>query len=165
MKPWLRLIGTGLVLTCMLLGACATGSKRDAAGQPEAASWRGRLALVVQSDQAQSFSSAFELRGNAQAGELTLLTPLGQTAATLSWSAQAAVWRSNDKVQQFESLDALIKNALGTELPVAALFAWLDGKPMEAAGWSADVSHYAQGRVTAQRQTPGPPAQLRVVLD
>jgi outer membrane lipoprotein LolB len=113
----------------------------------------------------QSFAAGFELTGNAQAGELTLFTPLGTTAAALSWSAQTAILRSDGTVRQFESLDALIKQAVGTEVPVTALFAWLAGDSMTVAGWSADLSQYGSGRITARRTQSGPPAELRLVLE
>ena len=115
--------------------------------------------------QSQSFSAEFELTGNAQAGELTLYTPLGSTAAALSWSPQTARMRTNGEFHYFESLDALIRQAVGTEIPVVALFAWLAGDNMVIAGWSADLSHHANGRITARRTQPAPVAELRLVLD
>jgi outer membrane lipoprotein LolB len=127
--------------------------------------WHGRLAVRVESEQPQSFAAEFELTGNAQAGALTLYTPVGSTAAALSWSAQTAVMRTQGEVRSFESLDALIKQAVGTEIPVAALFAWLAGDNMIAAGWSADLSQHANGRITARRAQPVPLAELRLVLE
>jgi outer membrane lipoprotein LolB len=59
----------------------------------------------------------------------------------------------------------LIKQALGSEIPVTALFAWLGGNNMEAAGWSADLSLRASGRIVARRMTPAPPTELLVLLD
>jgi outer membrane lipoprotein LolB len=124
-----------------------------------------RIAADPPNSQAQSFAAGFELSGNAQAGELTLLTPLGTTAAALSWSAQAAVLRSNGGVRYFESLNALIKQALGSEIPVTALFAWLAGDNIEVAGWGADLSQHANGRIVARRMTPAPPTELLLLLD
>ena len=60
----------------------------------------------------QSFSAAFELSGNAQAGALTLFTPLGTTAAALSWTPQASTLRSNTETRQFDSLGALMQQTL-----------------------------------------------------
>lgn len=90
---------------------------------------------------------------------------MGSTAAALSWSAQTAVMRTQGEVRSFESLDALIKQAVGTEIPVAALFAWLAGDNMIAAGWSADLSQHANGKITARRVQPVPLAELRLVLE
>jgi len=119
----------------------------------------------VESDQPQSFTAGFELTGNAQAGELTLFTPLGSTAAALSWSSQTALMRSNGDVRYFDSLNALIKQAVGTEIPVVALFAWLAGDNMNVAGWSADLSQQANGRITARRTQPAPLAEIRLVIE
>lgn len=68
-------------------------------------------------------------------------------------------------VQPFESLDALIKQAIGTDIPVAALFGWLAGDDLKVAGWSADLSQHALGRITARRTAPTPVAELRLVLE
>jgi outer membrane lipoprotein LolB len=135
----------------------------------EASVWRGRLAVRVEADppkaQAQALTAGFELSGNAQAGELTLFTPLGSTAAALSWTSSAAIMRSNGEVRHFESLAALIRSAVGTEVPVAALFTWLHDENITAAGWSADLSQYASGRITARRLQPAPVAELTLLLE
>ena len=151
------------------MAGCAVPSRVQTPNQAEVPLWRGRLAVRLEADppqsQAQSFGAEFELTGNAQAGELTLYTPLGTTAAALSWSAQAAVMRTNGEVRNFESLDALIKQAIGTEVPVTALFAWLAGDNLSAAGWRADLSQRASGRITAHRTEPAPLAELRLLLE
>ena len=67
--------------------------------------------------------------------------------------------------RHFASQNALIKHATGTELPVATLFAWLAGENLAAAGWHADLSQHARGRITAQRSSPSPTAELRLVLE
>lgn len=157
------------MLATLWLAGCAVPRGSGSAGQPEAAPWHGRLALRIEADppeaESQTFSAGFELIGNARVGELTLYTPLGSTAAALSWSPQAAVLRSNGEVRHFESLDALLKQAIGTEVPVAALFAWLAGDNLTVAGWRADLSQHANGRITAQRTQPAPLAELRLVFE
>ena len=67
--------------------------------------------------------------------------------------------------RHFESLDALVQQAVGTDIPVAALFAWLAGTPMSTTGWTADLTQHAQGRITARRTSPLPGAELRLILD
>ena len=155
------------VLSATLLIAGCAAPRLSA--MPGAASWHGRLAVRVEPRQAQapaqSFSAGFELIGNAQAGELTLYTPLGTTLAALSWSAQTAVMRNAEGSQNFESLDALIRQALGTEIPVAALFAWLAGDNMSAAGWSADLSRYADGSILARRLQPESETEIRLLFE
>ena len=132
---------------------------------PQAASWAGRLALRVESDQAQSFSAGFELKGSALAGALSLFSPLGATVARMEWTPGEAWLRSEGKVLLFDSLDALTKHATGTELPVAGMFRWLAGEDAETAGWQADLRQLASGRLVARRNLPPPAVEIRLVLD
>lgn len=165
----MRAVSALVFFAVFFVAACAVPTRVSIPDQSELPAWRGRLAVRVESGQPQSepqsFAAGFELTGNALAGELTLYTPLGQTAAALSWSSQTATLRSNGDVRHFESLDALIEQAVGTEIPVAALFAWLAGDNLVLAGWSADLSQHASGRITARRTQPAPVAELRLVLD
>jgi len=164
-----KAVCAAILFATIFIAGCAAPTRAGISNQSEVSLWRGRLAIRVESSppqsQPQAFSAEFELTGNSQAGELTLYTPLGSTAAALSWSAQTAVMHSNGEVRYFESLDALIKQAVGTEIPVVALFAWLAGNNMVVAGWSADLSQHANGRITARRTDPAPLAELRLVLE
>lgn len=163
MSLWLKVAAASIFFAIFFIAGCAI--QPAARDLNQYASWRGRIALRIDSDQPQSVSAGFELVGNAQAGELTLLTPLGTTALSLIWSKQTAVMRSNGEVRYFNSLDSLIKQAIGTDIPVEALFAWLSGDSMDVSGWSADLSQYASGRITARRTEPSPLAELRLVLE
>lgn len=128
--------------------------------------WSGRLALRVDSQPPQAVSAAFDLRGSAERGELALLTPLGSTAAVLSWAPGLAVLREQGQPPQgFSSLETLVDHALGAPVPVAALFDWLHGTATSVAGWRVDLSRRAQGRLHARRDSPAPSAELRIVLD
>ena len=147
----------------LLLAACATPPKPVVPEGMQA--WSGRLALSVEGQASQSFSAGFELRGAPEAGELTLLNPLGGTVAVLAWSPGTATLRSNGKSREFPSLEALAQEATGAPLPVASLFDWLAGKPTPVAGWEADVTQVAEGRLHARRSDPPPPADLRVVFE
>ena len=154
-----------LAFAIAVIAGCAhpmrVGNQQDGTTGP----WTGRLALQVQDDQSQSFSAAFELRGQAPAGELTLFTPLGGTAALLTWAPGSATLTTSGQVRQFESVEALIVRATGSPLPLAALFDWLAGTNTAVAGWQADLSQLGLGRLRAQRLDPPPTADLRVVLD
>ncbi|WP_210547399.1 lipoprotein insertase outer membrane protein LolB [Rhodoferax sp. PAMC 29310] len=136
---------------------------------PELPVWRGRLAVRIAADEqngaARSVSAGFELTGNTKEGGLTLFTPIGGTAAVLAWSKNDASLTSPSDQRHFPSLEALINHIVGTPIPVESLFAWLNGTAASADGWTADLSGHANGRITAQRTTPGPSAELRVVLD
>ncbi len=151
-----------LVLAALLAG-CASPPRSPAA--PGVQSWAGRLALTVEGQASQSFSAGFELKGAPEAGELTLFNPLGGTLAVLSWSPGSATLRNGGNTRQFPSLEALAQEATGAPLPVAALFDWLAGKPTPVAGWQADVTQVADGRLRAQRSEPPPAADLRVVFE
>ncbi len=164
---WARVIGMALVSASLLIGGCALAPPATGSMPSATTSWRGRLAVSVESEtaQARSFAAGFELIGSPQKGELTLYTPLGTTLASLAWSQHAAVLHQGSDQRHFASLDALIMDALGTELPIQALFAWLGGDPLVLDGWSADLSHYASGSILARRSQPAPGAELRLVLE
>ena len=165
MRPLLRAVAGALLFALFLIAGCAQPPLAKAPGSQEVAAWRGRLALRVDSPEQPSFFASFELTGQARAGELLLSSPLGNVVASLSWTPQAAFLRNNGETRQFDSLDALATEATGTAIPIAALFQWLDGQPAEAAGWQADLSQLAQGRLLARRSSPGPAAELRLILE
>jgi outer membrane lipoprotein LolB len=118
----------------------------------------------VDSTPPQSFSAGFDLHGSPQAGELQLTSPLGNTLATVLWAPGSAELRQGDQVTRRATLDELTTDLGGTALPVAALFAWLRGQPLDARGWQADLSRQPEGRVTARRTQPQPSAELRIVF-
>ena len=163
--------GFALALSA-LLASCATPS------QP-GADLSGRLALRVAAHDgapAQNMTTQFELRGNAQAGELRLTTPLGSTAAQARWQPGHAELSSAEGTRRFASLDALAQALLGQSLPLAALIDWLRGRPWPDApstareggfdqlGWRIDLSQFAQGWVLAAREL-APALSVRARLD
>lgn len=157
-----------LYLTCFLMTGCALSPKVPTVN-PTSSYWQGRLALRIDADEVgqapRSVSAGFELTGNAIEGTLTLYTPLGGTAAVLMWSEHDASLLAQSELQHFPSLKALIEQAVGTDVPVEALFAWLAGTLTSADGWTVDLTDHANGRITAKRSARGPEAELRIVLD
>jgi outer membrane lipoprotein LolB len=156
--------------SCLLAASLLAGCARPpATARPSDAShdfWSGRLSLQVQSEPAQSFSAGFELKGQPERGELTLISPLGNVLGVLRWSPSEAVLDSGDhQSQRFESVDALMTQATGAAVPLSALFAWLQGDNTSVSGWTADLSRRSEGRILAKRIQPEPQADLRVVLD
>jgi len=153
------------------LTACSTPSRMPATDTAAATHfWSGRMALQLQAPspmggEAQSFSAAFELRGTAQAGSLQLFTPLGSSAALITWAPGHATLQQGSETRSSPSLDALVRDTLGTALPVPAWFAWLQGQQQSAEGWSVDLSRHTDGRIAATRHTPEPQASLRLILD
>ncbi len=154
-----------LALTLTLLAGCSHPPRSALQTAAQASLWSGRLALRVDSDQARSFSAGFELKGNAQAGELSLYSPLGATIAQLDWTSAGARLRWEGKERSFDSLGELTREATGTELPVASIFLWLAGDNASAPGWQADLRELPNGRLVARRTTPPPAVEMRLVLE
>lgn len=121
------------------------------------------MAIKVDDQPSQSFSTSFELKGGVQTGELNLLSPLGSTLARLTWNPDKASLRTPNSTQDFASLAALMVSATGTAIPVTALFDWLAGVPTPIEGWEVDLSRQPEGRLLARRTNPA--TELRVVLD
>lgn len=116
-------------------------------------------------DDTRSFSAAFELRGNPQTGSLQLFTPMGSSAALITWMPGEATLQQSGGTRSSPSLDALVRETLGTAIPIPTLFAWLQGQPQAEPGWSVDLSRHADGRIAATRTSPSPQASLRLILD
>jgi outer membrane lipoprotein LolB len=143
----------------------------------------GRLALQVDAFQdrpSQSLSGGFDLRGNADRGELRLSTPLGTTLAAAYWSPGEARLVTPQGERRFDDLDALSRDAFGESLPLRALPDWLNGRPWPGAaepaqplqpgpgfvqlGWTIDLARFEAGHLLASRA--GPPAvRLRAQRD
>ena len=154
------------VFLAMLLAGCAQPPRTALVNDPANKAWAGRLSLQVDSEPPQSFSAGFELRGQPERGDLTLISPLGNVLGVVRWAPdQAELDQGNGSPQRYESLDALMTQVTGAAVPVSALFAWLQGDNAQFAGWSADLSRQPDGRITAKRTQPAPAADLRVVLD
>lgn len=159
---WQRWLG--VLLMALLLSACADPPRTSALPQV-AGPWSGRLALVVEGDAAQSFSAVFLLEGSPERGDLTLSTPLGTALAALHWAPGRAELQSGSGKRTADSLDTLLHDAMGSAIPVHALFAWLQGDAAAAEGWQVDLSHLEAGRLVAVRSQPRPRATLRIALD
>jgi outer membrane lipoprotein LolB len=124
--------------------------------------WNGRFALTVQSEPAQSTAASFELSGSPSQGELQLFSPLGTTLAVLTWTPTKATLSQPSLEQTSGSLDDLVAQATGTEIPVRALFDWLNGIPTEVPGWRVDLTQLPEGRLQVRRLTPTPTVDLRL---
>lgn len=148
------------LLATLLIG-CAV-PRQTGLGQ-QANHWQGRLSVRIDSEPVQTLSAGFDLQGTEQAGELTLLTPLGSTVAVLSWNPEAASLASQGEVKRFASLKAMVRHAVGVDLPVASVFTWLSGQAADEGGWSADLSGHP-ARITARRTMPAPATELRLII-
>jgi outer membrane lipoprotein LolB len=171
-----RLFTLSLFAT-FLIASCAINTPTNSPKQLQNASelalqrYAGRISLVFEAEPGQTapqpFSGSFELRGNAQNGELDLLTPLGSIVAQLLWQPDQAVLKSSGQTRSFPSAAALIEQATGAALPPELLLAWLRGEsssPVQA-GWQVDLSRHSEGRIIAKRTSPAPEATLRIILE
>jgi outer membrane lipoprotein LolB len=152
-----------LVATISIAG-CAY-SKRAEVEKDTQENWQGRLSVRVETSPVQTLSAAFELRGDAQQGELTLTSPLGTMVAQARWAPGSVQWHTANDTRIFSNLDAMAVELTGTSLPMAALFDWLHGIPSQSSGWEPDLKEFDQGRISARRIQPAPLASIRVVLD
>ncbi len=168
-----RAAAAALLLCLGFLAACATRP------QPGADWLTGRLYVKVDAvadRPARSVSSAFELQGNADSGELRLTSPLGTLVATAQWSPGVARLVTSDGDARYPDLDALSREALGEALPLRALPAWLRGQPwpgsesratadgFEQLGWQIGLARYADGALDLTRAAP-PAVTVRARLD
>lgn len=159
---WQRL---ALTIAIVFIAGCAHTTRTRSSNDPETPLWQGRLVLTVRSEPVQAFSADFELQGTPQAGELAFFSPLGSTVARLQWGSDGAHLQSSGQTQDFDSLDALTLHTTGAVLPVTSLFAWLKGDAPDTPGWQVDLQGLPNGRLSAQRTAPEPPAQLKIILE
>jgi outer membrane lipoprotein LolB len=159
---WLSLLLGALLAGCATPSRTAKPLNVEQITPPE---WQGRISVQVQGDQPSSMSASFVLRGDAKHGELDLYSPLGTTLGALQWTPQLVQLRDGGKHQYFNSLAELTEKATGAALPVEAIFSWLQGQPIQATGWQADLSKLPDGALSARRTDPAPEVTLRIKLD
>lgn len=174
-----------LVLS-MLVQACATHPP-PLAGDV----YTGRIAVrreAAPDQPARSISGLFELSGSTASGQLVLTSAIGVTLARASWSHPAGPrgepsdieLEADGDTRHYGTLGDMMQQAIGDQLPLAAMFDWLAGRPWPAEpftrvpgstsfdqlGWHVDPSHLAAaGLVDAERSVPAPPLHVRVKLD
>lgn len=154
--------GLAMLACAVLLSACASPQLVPIQAD---AYWSGRMAIQIQKNPPENLSASFELQGSAANGEMVLISPIGTTLAKLQWTPHSAQLEQGQQRIESASLYELGARLTGTELPIRALFEWLNGHTADAPGWQVDLSMHAQGRITAERQIPAPGTVLRIVLD
>ncbi|MDE2419108.1 MAG: outer membrane lipoprotein LolB [Burkholderiales bacterium] len=160
-----RVLRLLVVFAIFLIAGCASVERATPSSGPDSSHWHGRLALKVYSTPVQAFSANFDLRGSAESGSLTLSTSLGNTLARMQWSPTTATLETSNGTRASTTLSALVQEVTGTDLPVADLFAWLQGRNSASPPWEADLSEIDHGRLTARRTTEPNAAELKVLLD
>ena len=162
-----------LLAATLFVSACAhkqnvagiNDSKKDPGTSVLTTFWAGRIGLQVQSEPPQAFFAGFELKGQTSSGELTLISPLGNILSIMRWTPTEAVLEQGGTTQRFASTDDLLAQLTGAAVPMSALFDWLAGIDTPTPGWIADLSKQPDGRISAQRTSPAPRADLRIVLN
>jgi outer membrane lipoprotein LolB len=153
-------------LTAFVLLTGCTRAVRDP--RPQASQdhhWTGRLSLDVGDEPAQRFYAAFELRGTAERGQMTISGPLGNQLAELTWKPGRATVLAGKDFRESESLEGLAGLFELGPLPIRALFDWLAGRQTAANDWLVDLGRLDTGRLSARRTTPGARASLQLILD
>ena len=128
----------------------------------------------------RNLSAAFELAGDAGRGRFDLNSPLGTTLARARWEPGRVSLRTPQGESRYADLAALTREMLGEELPVAALFDWLRGRPwpgapstpalppaevgFEQLGWVVSLANFADDWVIARREQ-APTVTVRVKLE
>jgi outer membrane lipoprotein LolB len=153
----------------VLLSACAHPPRQAAnntSGLALMGHWEGRLTLRVAKNPPEQFSTAFEMSGHAEQGQLQFLSPLGTALAVVRWNPQGASLQQSSDIQQFASMDELTQGLTGAALPLPQLLIWLDRAGPAVAGWHIKAEVLKNGRrVLAERQQPLPALQLTLLLD
>ncbi len=182
MTSWPRLqnlIGlvVGIIFAINFITGCAintpangviTSENSASPVTPQRLSYQGRLSLRIASETPQSLYGAFGISGDAQTGELSLNSPLGNAVAKLTWTPQSALLVSNNTTTSYPSTEALITTITGTALPLPALFDWLAGVRTPIEGWEVDLSNMQtldNRRLIAKRISPLPTVELRIALE
>lgn len=124
------------VLSCLLLGACAsTGgldSARPAANVPLRTvasdfSLSGRISVT---DGKENASGLIDWTHRSKHDQLAFSSPLGQLLARLEAGPEGAVLRTaKGETYQAASAEALLPQLFGIELPLARLPGWLQAAP------------------------------------
>ena len=156
-----------LLALAVLLSGCASVTRVAPPQEVAQARWQGRMAIKVFSTPIKAFAADFVLAGSPQQGELTLLTPFGTVLAQLQWSAGAARLETADgkKIVNSEGLDSLVLQTTGAALPIAALFAWLQGNHATADGWAVELENPASGHLVARQTVKEPHTELKILLE
>jgi outer membrane lipoprotein LolB len=162
-----RRAAAGLVATG-LLGACA-GRWPAPADRSDVIS--GRLGIQVAATAeapSRGIAAGFELRGDAERGELDLSGPLGATLAQARWQPGRVSLVAGGQRREFDRLETLAELVFGEPLPLQALPDWLRGRPwrlapsaareggFEQLGWAIDLTRWPHGLLTARRPMTGP---------
>lgn len=129
------------------LGGCASvAPPRAQPDTPLAEAWTLQGRLGVQTD-AESLAGQIRWQHSAGADLLLLTSPLGQGVARIERGPQGVTLELPGRPpRRADDADALTREALGYELPVAGLAWWIQARPDPAR--ASEVSRGGDGRPT-----------------
>ncbi|MBO9536707.1 lipoprotein insertase outer membrane protein LolB [Herbaspirillum sp.] len=143
-RPGLRRAAAlGAASAALLLGGCAGMPGQESAAPATAApayqesiDISGRISVQYeQNDRPQSLHGSFIWSQTAQNTDLELLSPLGQTVATISVKPGIATLVESGKPPRVApDVDELAAQSLGWPLPVSGMRQWLQGSGTDSAG-------------------------------
>lgn len=169
-------------LACGLLFALLAGCASLPEERP-ADLLSGRIAVRIDPQEpggaVRANSAAFELLGSPQAGELRLSSPLGSLLAVARWQGGRATLQARGETRHYDTLQALGREMLGEDVPVAALFDWLRGRPwsdapawewpegpgFEQLGWRVNLGRAAQEGLVVATRAAAPVVTVRARID
>jgi outer membrane lipoprotein LolB len=111
----------------------------------------GRINIQYQQDmEAKSVSGSFEWLQTESDTTITLLSPLGQTIATIKQNAfGATLQQGNEPLRSAQNVDTLLSETLGWPLPMASMRNWLQGYALNQHGQRASISAQDSGPMLA----------------
>lgn len=125
------------VLACACLVACATPQGGRTLHPQALFAADGRLSVVVTAAAAdtppRTTSGRFTWTERAERSEIALYSPLGETIAEIETGPVRSVMRTAGSVEEAPTPEALAARALGVDLPVSGLRAWLRGRTRDGA--------------------------------
>ena len=166
-------LSLSLVLCTCMLCACQTTMPHQPLGpdllnirtlrsssQAPEAHLEGRLLIEIGSSPAKRISSSFELDTDGA---------LGTTSALITWNPAQAQLQStelNPPLRHYPSLSMLMKQWLGTELPLQAILRWLQGQDERIPGWQLlDSGNNTKVAVRASAQGQEPSVSIKLMLN
>lgn len=111
----------------------------------------GKINIQYQQDmEAKSVSVNFEWLQTESDTSITLLSPFGQTIATIKQNALGAtLQQANEPVRSAQDLDELLSETLGWPLPMASMRNWLQGYALNQHGQRAAIPAQDSGPLLA----------------
>jgi outer membrane lipoprotein LolB len=170
-------LAAGLVAT-LALAACASLPAPPGEGLPVRT---GRLLVKIDASAnapAQQQSAGFEWTGDAQRGQLRLISPIGTQVALARWSPAGVELMDANGEREFPDLATLAAETLGEPMPLGALAHWLTGEPWPGApsearpgvgfaqlGWVVDLTRWPSDALIEARRAEAPAVVVRAKLD